>query len=150
MGYMLLATSPGPLRRFNLAHPKVLILQERLFCFCLSLLNRNSRRSCGNVGIAAAISKGGGKGGKPAFGFPGFPPPGISTAAWSRRLGSFLLFLRGPAESIRLGPRFEDVSAVGDAVQQRFAEKRIRDNLSPLTAAKMRDLAEGGYIRHIE
>jgi hypothetical protein len=27
-----------------------------------------------------AISKGGGKDGKPAFGFPGFPPPVISTA----------------------------------------------------------------------
>jgi len=30
---LLLATSPGPLRRFNLAHPKVLILQEGLFAF---------------------------------------------------------------------------------------------------------------------
>jgi hypothetical protein len=28
-----LATSPGPLRRFNLAHPKLLILQEGLFAF---------------------------------------------------------------------------------------------------------------------
>jgi hypothetical protein len=32
---------------------------------------------CGN---RKAISKGGEKDGKPAFGFPGFPPPVISTA----------------------------------------------------------------------
>src|SRR5689334_20991986 len=56
------------------------------------LLNRNSRRSCGNVGIAAAISKGGGKGGKPAFGFPGFPRPGISTAACHLIFAPFFCF----------------------------------------------------------
>ena len=38
----------------------------------------NRRRTCGNVGIARAISKRGGKDGKPAFGFPGFPGRGIS------------------------------------------------------------------------
>ena len=35
---------------------------------------------CGNVEIAAAISKGGGNGWKTALGFPPFPRPGISTA----------------------------------------------------------------------
>src|SRR5215472_8376882 len=46
----------------------------------LGFETETSRRRGGNVGIAAAISKGGGKGGKPAFGFPRFPAPGISTA----------------------------------------------------------------------
>ncbi|HEY6987789.1 MAG TPA: hypothetical protein VH369_05365, partial [Bryobacteraceae bacterium] len=32
---LLLATSPGPFRRFNLAHPKSLILQEGVLAFFL-------------------------------------------------------------------------------------------------------------------
>lgn len=36
------------------------------------------------MGIAAGISKGCGKGGKPAYGFPCFPYPGISAACFWR------------------------------------------------------------------
>lgn len=40
------------------------------------------RRTCGNVGIAPlAISKRGGKSGKPGCGFPRFPRRGISTGS---------------------------------------------------------------------
>ena len=42
----------------------------------------DSRRSRGNVGIPAGISKGCGKGGKPLHGFPCFPYPGISMACF--------------------------------------------------------------------
>src|ERR1019366_5315949 len=51
-------------------------------CFWLSTSPR-LRRGGGNVRIAPfAISKGGGRGGKPAFGFPPRPWPGISTAVF--------------------------------------------------------------------
>ena len=57
----------------------------------LSLTGREyRRRSGGNVGIAAfAISKGGGKRGKPGLGFPLFPPPVISTARYGSALARF-------------------------------------------------------------
>jgi hypothetical protein len=46
---VLLATILGPLRHFILAHPKLLILCGEVLGVTLY---RNSRRSCGNVGIA--------------------------------------------------------------------------------------------------
>jgi hypothetical protein len=46
----------------------------------LALHFSSARRSCWNVEIAEAISKGGGKGGKPGVGFPCFPLAVISTA----------------------------------------------------------------------
>jgi len=50
-------------------------------CFWISTFPRGRRRGCGNVGIALfAVSKGCGKRGKLAFGFPLFPWPVISTA----------------------------------------------------------------------
>jgi hypothetical protein len=53
----------------------------------------------------------------------------------SGRLRSFFLlppFHRAP-EAIRLRAGFDDVRAVGDAVQQRFAQPRIRSKRSDLT-----------------
>src|ERR1700761_3328898 len=46
---------------------------------------KGNRRACGNVEIAPAISKDGGKSGNPGFGFPGFPRSGISTSVFSLR-----------------------------------------------------------------
>src|SRR5467141_1001611 len=55
---------------FNLAHPKLLILRRGGWASPYILIEGESskRWECGN---REAISKGGGKGGKPAFGFPG-------------------------------------------------------------------------------
>ena len=47
------------------------------FCACVA---RPPSPRCGNVGIAVAISKDCGKGGKAGFAFPGFPQSVISTA----------------------------------------------------------------------
>ena len=76
--------------------------------------------------------QGGGKGGKPGFGFPGFPRTVISTAFWSVRFYSLLLLLRGAAEAIRFCAGLQDVSAVGDAIEQRFAQPRVGNDLRPL------------------
>ena len=84
---------------------------------------------CGN---REAISKDGGKGGKPDLGFPGFPRPGISTAqSFAVRFGSFLLLFGRPTEAIRFGAGLQNMSAVGDAIQQCFAEPRIGNDLRP-------------------
>jgi hypothetical protein len=72
-----LASSLGPFRRFNLAHPKLLIPLARLFLPHPIYKESSKLGECGN---REAISKGSGKGGKPDFGFPGFPLPVISTA----------------------------------------------------------------------
>jgi hypothetical protein len=89
------------------------------------------RRSGGNVGIAGAISKGGGKGGKPGFGFQGFPRTVISTAFRLVRFDSFPLLLRSAAEAVRFRAGFQDVSAIGDAIQKCFAQSRVRNDLRP-------------------
>jgi hypothetical protein len=72
-----LASSLGPFRRFNLAHPKLLIPLARLFLPHPIYKESSKLGECGN---GEAISKGSGKGGKPDFGFPGFPLPVIATA----------------------------------------------------------------------
>jgi len=41
--------------------------------------------------------------------------------------GSLLLFLRRSAEAIGFRARVQDVSAIGDSIQQRFAEPRVGD-----------------------
>jgi hypothetical protein len=98
---------------------------------CVERYRQSSKLwECGN---REAISKGGEKGGKPDFGFPGFPRTVISRA-WpvSLRLGSLLLFFRGSAEAIGFCARLQDVSSIGDSIQQRFAESRVGDDLRPL------------------
>ena len=129
-GRMRLASPLGPFRRFNLAHPKLLILKRG--CLASPLYRKTSRRSGGNVGIARAISKGGGKSGKPGVGFPGFPRTVISTAFRSMCFGSLLLLVCGSAEAIRLRSGLQDMSAISDSIQQRFAEPRVGDYLGPL------------------
>jgi hypothetical protein len=110
------------------------------------LIYRQSSKlwECGN---REAISKGGGKGGKPDFGFPGFPRTVISTA-WpmSLQLGSFLLFFRGSAEAIGFCARLQDVGSIGDSIQQRFAESRIRDDLRPLGKRQVRSQNHCGFL----
>jgi hypothetical protein len=73
-----LASESGPLRQFILAHPKLLILNAGCLLPYINICR--SGRSGGNVGIAQRFPRSGGKGGKPAFGFPGFPSLVISTA----------------------------------------------------------------------
>ena len=43
-----------------------------------------------------------------------------------------LALVEGPTEAIGVGARFEDVGTVGDAVEQRFAEAGVGDDLGPL------------------
>ncbi len=110
-----LASSLGPFRRFDLAHPKLLILCVRQFCPHLYI--RKSRRSGGNVGIAWRFPRAVGR---------------VETCFWFSRLstdrhfhglsgsvglGSFLLLVRGSTETVRLGAGFEDMRSVGDAVE---------------------------------
>src|SRR5208282_3496900 len=71
-GSVSLASSLGPFRRFNLAHPKLLIPLARLFLPHPIYKESSKLGECGN---REAISKGSGKGGKPDVGFPGFPLP---------------------------------------------------------------------------
>jgi hypothetical protein len=42
-----------------------------------------------------------------------------------------ITFLQRSPESKRFRPRLDDVRAIGDAIQYRFAEARIREDLSP-------------------
>ena len=62
--------------------------------------------------------------------FQAFHGPVISTVGLVC-FGS-LLFLRRSAETIRFRAGFQDVCAIGDAIQQRFAEARVRNYLRPL------------------
>ncbi len=98
------------------------------------------------MGIAIAISKGGGKSGKPWFGFPGFPRTVISTALPLLRFGSFLLFCGGPSEAVGLGAGLQDVSPVSDAIKQRFAQSGVRDHLRPLGKRQVRREYNGGLL----
>ena len=79
-GPVRLASEFGPLRQFNLAHPKLLILEVRRFWPLLIVYIGTVVEAVGMWESLQRISKGGGKGGKPAFGFPGFPRTVISTA----------------------------------------------------------------------
>ena len=121
-----------PLAQFGGLIWPTLVIDSLARLFLPHLIYRQSSKlwECGN---REAISKGGGKGGKPDFGFPGFPRTVISTA-WpiSLQLGSLLLFFRGSAEAIGFCSRLQDVSSIGDSIQQRFAESRVRDDLRPL------------------
>jgi hypothetical protein len=67
---------PSPQAQERIAELRLQVLSRGC---CLTCMSAQSSKlwECGN---RKAISKGGGKDGKPAFGFPGFPPPGISTA----------------------------------------------------------------------
>ena len=89
-------------------------------------------------------SKGGGKRGKPAFGFPRFPRTGFFHSpaaaafllfpdrAWvaviplcrKSVLAAFLL-LQGPTETIGFRSGLDNVGLIGQPVEHRFAEARV-------------------------
>lgn len=89
-----------------------------------------SRESCGNVGIAERF------------------PRTVISAAWlaSLRPGSLLLFFRGSTEAIGFGTGFQDVTAIGDSIQQRFAQSRIRNDLRPLRKWQIRSEHHSGFL----
>src|ERR1022692_1248625 len=62
--------------------------------------------------------------------FHGFPLSG--------RLGSLLLLVGSSPEAVRFRAGLQNVSAVGDAIQQRLAKARIRDHLRPFRERKIR------------
>ena len=61
--------------------------------------------------------------------FQAFQGTVISTALRSMRFGSFLLLLGGSAEAIGFRAGLQDVSAIGDAIQQSFAQSRVANDL---------------------
>jgi hypothetical protein len=97
------------------------------------LIYKNSGQGCGNVGIAERFPRAVGRVENLILVFHAFHRPVISTA-WSRliRFCSLLLLLRGSTEAIRFRAGLQDVSAVGDAIEQCFAESRVRNDLGPL------------------
>ena len=60
--------------------------------------------------------------------------------------GSLLLFLRRSAEAIGFRARFQDVSAIGDSIQQRFAEPRVGDHLRPFGKRQVCGQYHGGLL----
>ena len=110
----------GPLRRFNLAHPKLLILWERLWG--ASPLYVGSRRAVEDVGIAKRFPRAVGRAENLKLVFRAFHPRVISTArSVSSRFCSFL-FLGRSAETIGFGTSFQNVSSIRNAIQQGFAQ----------------------------
>ena len=105
-------------------------------------------RGGGNVGIAAAISKAGGRVGKQFYRFPTLPtdrhfhgrgPQRTISARWGGTASTvhhttssalFAPFQRA-SEAERLCSGLDDVGPVRDPVQQRFAEPRIRKHGRP-------------------
>ena len=79
------SSTEGPPRPLAFSHRRMSLKRGKVEEKVLGLLSGlilerkpdSARWECGNRG---AISKGGGKRGKPGFGFPRFPRPGISTA----------------------------------------------------------------------
>src|SRR4051794_4919874 len=102
-----------------------------------------------------AISKGGGKGGKPGFGFPCFPRTGISTAYLSAvAFPPFFCRSESPPEAVGLSSGLEDVRSIRDSVQQRLAEARVRNYLRPLGERQVRCEDDGrslcAFSNHLE
>jgi hypothetical protein len=125
---MRLASLFGPLRRFNLAHPKLLI--RLCGCFrphhlCVAVAGR---WDCGNRG---AISKSSGKIGKPVLGFPAFHLRVISRAFGLGLFVASLLFVVRSPEAVRFGARLQNVSSIRDAIEQRLTKASIRNDLRP-------------------
>jgi hypothetical protein len=127
-----LASPLGPLRQFNLAHPKSLIYLARRFSASpgFSSLYIGTMVEAVRMWESRSDFQGRWEGWKTDLGFPGFPPSVISTAGLVR-FGSLLLFRRS-TETIRFCAGLQDVRAVGDAIQQGFAEPRVRNHLRPL------------------
>ena len=62
------------------------------------------------------------------------------------RFDSLLLLLRRPAEAIGFRTRLQDVSTIGDSIQQRFAEPRIGNDLRPLGKRQVRGQHHSGLL----
>jgi hypothetical protein len=62
--------------------------------------------------------------------FHGFPLLGC--------FGFFLLLLGGSAETIRFSASLKNMSTVGDAIEKRFAEPRIRNHVRPFRERQIR------------
>ena len=88
------------------------------------------RRGCGNVGIAERFPRAVGTEENLGLVFQAFHGPSFPRLP-SVGFGSFLLLLRGSAEAIRFRARFQDVSTIGDSIQQGFTESRIGNDLRP-------------------
>src|SRR5436190_2073366 len=49
----------------------------------------------------------------------------------------------GPSEPVRVGASFDNVSAIGNAVNQRFAQPSVRDHLRPFRKWQVRGENDG-------
>jgi len=88
------------------------------------------RRTGGNVGNAPAISKRGGKGGKPFFGFPGLPRRVISTGSPHRSVRH-----RGHRRGLgppAAGTTLEHVAVVQQPVQHGANGRRVAEQFAPV------------------
>jgi hypothetical protein len=95
---------------------------------CVNEANR--RRTCGNVGIADAISKRGGKVGKPAFGFPGFPGRVISI----RSLRCADCGLHAPTSRTA----FQHVTVMQQPVKHRTDRRSVAEQFPPVLDGTIR------------